>query len=108
MGRVEEALDTVFVRFQDNSLCKIEETGLDELERINSLSDMLSMGLLTAGDAVLSVFDTDSNTLASDDDSGGGTDAALTFTAQTTARYVVGTGFLTPLAGDFQLSLVIS
>ena len=29
--------------------------GLDELERINSLSDMLSMGLLTAGDAVLSV-----------------------------------------------------
>ena len=36
LGRVEEALDTVFVRFQDNSLCKIEETGLDELEPVHS------------------------------------------------------------------------
>jgi hypothetical protein len=36
LGRVEECLDTVYVRFADNSLCKIAETSLDELEPVHA------------------------------------------------------------------------
>ena len=35
LGRVEECMDTVYVRFADKSLCKITETSLDELEPVN-------------------------------------------------------------------------
>ena len=35
LGRVEECLDTVYVRFSDGALCKIIETNLDELEPVD-------------------------------------------------------------------------
>lgn len=35
LGRVEECMDTVYVRFADKSLCKITETSLDELEPVH-------------------------------------------------------------------------
>ena len=35
LGRVEECMDTVYVRFADKSLCKITETNLDELEPVH-------------------------------------------------------------------------
>ena len=35
LGRVEECLDTVYVRFADGALCKVVETNLDELEPVD-------------------------------------------------------------------------
>ena len=37
LGRVEECLDTVYVRFSDGATCKIAETNLDELEPVEEI-----------------------------------------------------------------------
>jgi ubiquitin-conjugating enzyme E2 O len=41
LGRVEECLDNVYVRFVDGALCKVTETCLDELEPVQDHSSLL-------------------------------------------------------------------
>ncbi len=58
-------------------------------------------------DAFLTVTDADDTAVASDDDSGGGLDAQLTFTAPADGRYEIATSFLGDAAGSFSLGVLI-
>ncbi len=59
-----------------------------------------------AFDAFLTLFDPDGIAVAADDDSGGGTDARIVFTAGVAGTYFIDAGTFDPLAaGSYTLSV---